>query len=343
MKVLVIGPFAGEQRETSIARGFLLNKCDVQEHSYGDLLYSANPFVRAQFRLGVGPVFSILCRRIISHILKFKPDVLFFRRPLEFSAEMIEEVKSASSALVVSFNNDDPFSSVYDDRRWKSLRSAIPKFDLHFAFRKTNLKQLTDSGAKKVLLWEPFYSPWIHNDRFACSHSPEDFHLLFAMHAEKDERRDALYAMKNVGIPVNVHSWNWSRVFGKNDAANLQVHPPIWGDAYVKAISHAAGTLCFYSKQNNDEITTRVMEIPACLGLLLSWRTERVQEIFDDEQEAFFFSSTAELLRIVNVLKTRPHLVDTVKKNGMAKLLKSRHSIVDRCSDALDEFRKLIG
>lgn len=343
MKILVVGPFASAQRDAAIAAGFKQCGCEVAECGYGDLIFSGKLFSRVQFRLGIGPVFNTLKERVIDLARSTHPDVVLFRRPLEFSAAMIREIRSAYPAIYASFNNDDPFSPSYTDVRWRSLRKAIPEFDVHFAFRARNIEQYRSAGARFAALWEPFYTPWIHHPlRDGAQVNSESFKVLFAMHAERDERRDALLALISKGVHVDVHSWNWATVFGEQEAQRIGVKAPIWGDDYTRAIANASATLCFFSKQNNDELTSRVFEIPACKGLLLSWRTARLEQIFKDREEAFFFSSVEELSDIVETLSANPGLVIETKYRGYERLLKSRHSIVDRCADAINVFQGLM-
>jgi spore maturation protein CgeB len=341
VKILVVGPFASAQRDAAIAEGFRRAGCEVSECGYGDILFSERFISRVQLRLALGPIFYELTDRVIAAVKSFRPDVVLFRRPLEFSAKMIRLIRTAHPAIYASFNNDDPFSEVYRDIRWRNLRSAIPEFDIHFVFRACNIEQYKAVGAKNVALWEPFFAPWLHFPMHSTS-SVRAFHLLFAMHAESDERRDALLSLLAADIQVDVHSWNWAAVFGEVDANRIGVRPPIWEADYVRAISNASATLCFFSKQNNDELTSRVFEIPASRGLLLSWRTARLEELFKDREEAFFFSSTDELMSIVQQLKSDSELVESTKQRGYDRLLKSRHSVVDRCVDAVAVFKRMI-
>lgn len=342
MRILFVGPFASAQRDAAIAEGFRRAGCEVADCGYGDILYSRRLTSKVQLRLAAGPIFRRLLDRVVDASQSFRPDVVFFRRPLEFSASMIREIRAAHPAVLASFNNDDPFSEAYSDIRWRTLRRAIPEFDLHFAFRARNIAQYTLAGAKNVALWEPFYTPWIHVPSISQPLTDRDFHLLFAMHAEQDERREALLSLLTAGIRVDIYSWNWGAVFGKSEAEEIGVMPPIWEAEYARAINSAAATLCFFSKQNNDELTSRVFEIPACQGLLLSWRTPRIEELFKDREEAFFFSSVAEMLEIVKELAKDPRRVEEVKRRGYERLVDSRNSVIDRCADAVEIFKGLI-
>lgn len=336
MRILVVGPFGTAQRENAIVRGFRENGVQVEPCEYGDLLFSRDFATRLQFRLAAGPVLSLLTNRVIRAANDFRADVIFFRRPLEFTPWMIQRIRSRTAAVLASFNNDDPFSPSFRDRRWRSLRAAIPLFDVHFAFRRRNLAQLQTAGAKQVALWEPFFSPWLH--RILEEPGPER-EILYAMHWENDGRHLAVNALIEAGIPVRVHSWNWSRVA---PGPPIEFHPLVWEDDYVRAVGRSLATICIFSSQNADELTSRVFEIPACGGILLAARNPRLDELFVDGEEAVFFSDVNELVRRTKELREDPALAHRIRSAGRRRLLNSRHSVVDRCADAISVFVNLI-
>jgi spore maturation protein CgeB len=342
VKILIVADFGSPQRDEAISRGFSECGAEVSECRYGDILYSDNILVRAQLRFAIGPVLNKLTSRLCQAVDSVQPDVIFFRRPLEFTAKMLRQIRQRSKAVLCSFNNDDPFSKSYSDRRWRGLRAAIKEFDIAFAFRRSNIAQYKQYGARVSELWEPFYSPWLHRplveDNAGAGHNGR---LLFAMHAEPDLRREAVLSLVGAEIPVDIHSWNWASVFGQKDAIALNVAPPIWGDEYARAIGNAMGTLCFFSRQNNDELTSRVFEIPACGGLLIAERNERTMELFRDGEEAVLFSDTGELVERVRELRKNPDKVTQMKHQGRERVLSSRHSVVDRCAAALNVFRQV--
>lgn len=340
MKILIVAPFGSPQRDEAISKGFSECGAEISECRYGDIVFSDDIFVRAQLRFAIGPILRTLTARVCQSVESVRPDVIFFRRPLEFSSEMLRHIRQRSNAVLCSFNNDDPFSKSYNDRRWRCLRAAIKEFDVTFAFRRSNIVQYKQHGARMSELWEPFYSPWLHRplvkDDAGFKHNSK---LLFAMHAEPDLRREAVLSLVGAGIPVDVHSWNWRSVFGQKDAIALNVAPPMWGDEYVRAIGNAMGTLCFFSRQNNDELTSRVFEIPACGGLLIAERNERIMRLFRDGEEAVLFSDTSELVERMRELRKSPDKVTQMKHQGRERVLSSRHSVIDRCADALEVLR----
>ena len=335
MKILLVGAYGTLHREEAIERGFLDLGANVRACKYGDILFNMAIFSRIQFKIGFGPELKKIEYKVQQAIKDFQPNVVFFRRPLEFSPNTIKRLRINTSALFVSYNNDDPFSIQYKTPSWYFLRKAIREFDLHFAFRKKNVAEYYAAEAKKVYLWEPYYVPWIH---LVENEPANNGKIFFAMHAEKDSRRAALENLINNNLPVEIHCWNWEKVFGKKSADNFVIKPPLWGKEYVQKIGESMATLCFFSKQNNDELTSRIFEIPAAGGLLIAERNNRLTEIFEDGEDAFLFSSTQELVEKCIFLQNNPQRVLQMKKNARNKLKKIKFSILDRCDMALKIF-----
>lgn len=337
MKILIIGAYGSFHREVAIEKGFRNLGMDVDSFQYGDILFNKSLISRVQFKIGIGPVFKKIENKLIDKILYFQPDILFFRRPLEFDNKSILRLKKVTNGIFVSYNNDDPFSGNYKSLRWRFLRKAIPLFDIHFSFRRKNIDEYLNYGAKHVYLWEPYYVPWLH---FKEDIFHNNNRLLFAMHAENDQRRNALIQLLKNNLLIDIHCWNWTKIFGRKDLTNLKIQEPIWGSNYVSAVAQSMGTLCFFSKQNNDELTSRVFEIPASGGLLITEKTDRISELFSDMKDAVIFSTIEELVQKCNILYNNPLLVKELKANSYKKILEGEFSIIDRCKMAIEIFQQ---
>jgi spore maturation protein CgeB len=337
MRILIIGAYGSLHREVAIEMGFKNLGIEVASFQYGDILFNKSLISRVQFKIGIGPVYYDIEQGLKKKIEQFEPDILFFRRPLEFNKNALLRLKKVSSALFVSYNNDDPFSKRYNSLRWFYLRRAIPLFDIHFAFRRKNIEEYLFYGAKHVYLWEPYFVPWLHKKSEVYLNNNR---LLFAMHAEKDNRRDALLNLLSNNLPVDIYCWNWAKIFGKKDLSYLKIQKPIWGSNYVSMVAQSMGTLCFFSKQNNDELTSRVFEIPACGGLLITEKTDRISELFSDMKDAVIFSSIDDLVKKCKILSMNPSLVIEIKKNSYLKIIEGGFSIIDRCKMAVEIFHQ---
>jgi spore maturation protein CgeB len=93
--------------------------------------------------------------------------------------------------------------------------------------------------------------------------------------------------------------------------------------------------LGFLSKLNRDDYTYRCFEIPACGSLLLAERTPTLEKIFQENEEAVFFSSVEEMLEKVLWLRQHPEEITRIAAAGRKRVLTDGHSNYDRAQQFL--------
>jgi spore maturation protein CgeB len=166
-------------------------------------------------------------------------------------------------------------------------------------------------------------------ERFECD-------AVFVGHHEPDGRERYLTGLVKAGLKVRLFGDKyWTRgVLG--DLADYfgQVRHAI-GEEYSKALCGAKMCLNFLSRMNRDSYTTRCFEIPACGKLLLSERTEDLVQMFKEDQEAVFFSSTDELVEKALWLRDHPDELDRIALAGMRRVHRDGHSVDDRMKEFL--------
>ena len=105
---------------------------------------------------------------------------------------------------------------------------------------------------------------------------------------------------------------------------------PVEGDNYTKALCGAKICLAFLSKLNRDTYTRRCFEIPACGRVMLAERTEDLQKMFKEDEEACFFSSNEELLEKVQWLLANPERREAIAKAGLRRVWTDGHDVKSR-------------
>lgn len=232
--------------------------------------------------------------------------------------------KVAPNAKLISCSEDDMYAK-HGHSHW--YRTGLCHYDFVFTTKKYNLAELKLFGAKNTHLFLDSYDEKTHkpmnltladNERFSCDVS--------AIGAFENERAESLLYLAKHGVKVIVWGGNWGGI--------VNVHPNLvikneflFGENYSKAICATKINLNFMRKINRDEVTSRSVEIPACGGFMLSERTTRHLQFFEEGKEAEFFDSKEELLKKVHYYLVNSEDRIKIARAGMQRCAKSGYSM----------------
>lgn len=279
-------------------------------------------------RLHTGNVLETMRQDLVALVDRERPSWVHFRLPLQFDGKTLNKLK-AFGCLLTSYYNDDPFS----EKRVLGLHSlfikSIPKFDVHFVFRKKNIPEFYRYGASRVIHCAPFYVPSYHelrSDHGSC----HEVDAAFVGHWENDGRLQYIEAVVAAGYSVKVRGPLWDRATMHTPLKKLEPFTPIFGEDYSRLYCYARAGLCFFSKLNNDTWTRRPLEIIASGGLLVCERTSEAESHFKDGEEAYFFSSSTEFLSVIKFITNNPTDAECARDRGRRRLLAGRYALDDR-------------
>lgn len=234
----------------------------------------------------------------------------------------IKEV--APLARIVSCSEDDMYAT-HGHSFW--YRIGLCYYCLVFTTKIYNLNELKLFGAKKTKLFLDSYDEKIHKpmnltevekERFSCD--------VGAIGAFENERAESLLYLAEHGIIVNVWGNDWGKMV--NFHPNLVIKNEfLFGEDYSKAICATKINLNFLRKINRDEVTSRSVEIPACGGFMLSERTARHLEFFEEGEEAEFFSSNEEMLEKIRRYLENKEEREKIARAGMERCITSGYSM----------------
>jgi spore maturation protein CgeB len=253
--------------------------------------------------------------------------------------------------VLVSYNNDDPFSPKYSAkdaplnqrRLWKIFIKALPAYDRNFVYRPVNIPEVLQVGGKQADVLLPYFIPESNQpielsdaefDRFKCD-------VVFIGHHEADGRELYIQKLVEGGLDVKLYGGKyWNREVLGDLADYFGEIREVYGDEYRQALAGAKMCLCFLSKLNRDTYTRRCFEIPACGKLLLSERTEDLINMFEEDKEAVFFSSPEELVEKALWLSQHPEDVERIARAGMQRVHMDGHSVKDRMKEFVSVLEK---
>lgn len=340
MKLLLAGDFNHYFYEEACAKAFERLGIDVVRFSWGNHFKSFKG--RLQFRVMLGPALWILNRDLRRKAEITQPDVILVWRGNPVFPSTLTRLKRKTDALLASYHNDNPFGLTAGRRTWALFMHGIPLYDLHFVYRHSNINQFSSAGAKEIHMLRSYFLPELHRPVTLTNEEERRFRCeaVFAGHYEPDGRVKYLAALNQAGIHLRLFggTWETKQTLGCLPESFWPVID-VRGEAYVKALCGADMALNFLSQINQDTYTRRCFEIPACGRLLLSQRTDDLLSMFQEDEEAVFFSSSEELVTKALALKANPKRLRAITRAGYERVIRDRHDVYSRMEDVLQILR----
>ena len=341
-----MGDWHSELHEEAVASA--LDKLDHEVfrfpwHVYFSLTESTltNLWRRFQNKYLWGGQINLLNQDLITMVRLTQPQVVFFYRGTHVFPETLSTIRSLlSDAVLVGYNNDDPFAQGHSPLIWRHFLKSVPLYDLMLAYRHQNIDEFLKVGAQRVELLRSWYYP---ERNHPVNLSDEDkaiyeCDVVFIGHYENDGRKLYLEELVRQGYKVRLFGpgYEWDKVIKKSP--ELQSSIPVtllWGEEYNKALCGAKIALCFLSKLNRDTYTRRCFEIPATKSMMLSEYTEDLAHLFAEGKEADFFRNKEELIQKVNLYLNDEKLRRSVANKGYQRVISDGHDVISRMKELL--------
>jgi len=345
LRILYIGEFATPQYDDAMADAFeRLGNQVWRLRIHERYLSGRDPLIRLQRRFLLGPAYVLLWLESLRLAQTVVPDVIYFRKPIEFPPSVLRLLKNRTGAILAEYMNDDPFGP---DRRRHWLRyyhCSIPLFDVHFAFRKLNVSEFYTAGAIRVEVLWPYYVADMHYPSDLTAEDQQEYtcDAVFIGHGEPDIRVDCFDALVEAGLDFRLGGSGFEPYAVGRPHARLLPTRYVSGDAYARSVQAANCALCFPSRRNRDVLTFRAFEVPACGGVLVAERNSVMERLFRDGGEAFLFSSPQELVTIVRRLKAEPQLRKQVAAQGRKRVVSGGHEVIDRARTVLSIIKGIV-
>lgn len=293
-----------------------------------------NLLLKFEHRFNFGPTVKKVNELLIKKIDYEKPEIILFYNVKLINKKKILQIKEKFSNIILcQYSNDNPFIKKY--RMWKNYIETIKYFDFTFAARDSDIPYYKKYGAKKIYLLKSSYDPNYDYpvERYKI---PKNFicDVVFAGHYENDGRLEYIKELCSKNFSFNLYGSGWNKILRKEKLLNkinnsLPIKPAI-GQDYRYAICGSKIALCFFSKTNQDYYTRRNFQIPAMKRLVLCEYNSKISKIFTRDKEIIFFKDKHEMCEKIQYLLKNKNLRDYIVNNAFKKLLKDKHSIIDR-------------
>jgi len=270
---------------------------------------------RTGYRLYTGAAFRYVRERVGER----NYDIVWIDGGHSMCAESVRWLKKRAR-FVVNMSMDDP-TGPREPSKWSTLLRAIPEYDLCVVVRDFNCQELMDLGAKKVLHVMRCYDELAHA-RLPYSAQDEGFwgsEVVF-VGTWMPERGPFMEELIRLGVPLTIYGNKWQR------ATSWPVIEPHWRSAsatganYVKAIQYSKIAIGMLSKGNRDLHTQRSAEIPFIGSVFCAERTREHVQMFEDGEEAVFWTSPKECAAACQALLKDPARCEKMTEAARAKV-----------------------
>ncbi|MBK9551253.1 MAG: glycosyltransferase family 1 protein [Saprospiraceae bacterium] len=341
-KIIIAGYYSYNIYETDFGEALKYLGNNVLYFKFG--AYYNNLLGRLENHLNISLYYSFkLNSDLIRLVSQENCDILFVWKGVPiFQSTLIKIKEFNPNITIVSYNNDDPFSPYYSIRRslnqlflWNRFIRCIPYYDINFVFRNINIHEYDNAGSKKTRILYPSFK--IDDVKGLVIPSSYKYDVLFIGHYEP-HRKEIIDYLINNGIRVKVFGY-WKD--GLPIGYNLEDVKTLYGKPYFEAINSSKISLCFYSKLNRDEYSTRSFEVPAAFGTILSQRTPTMLNLYRENEEAYYFETKEECLDKVKLILSNEGLRRKVCLAGNKKVYDLQGDVKDRVSDWLSVIKKV--
>ena len=216
MKILVVGDGHSAIHEVAVVGAFKQLGHQVEPFYWQAYFSASNPLLRlwrrAQNKFLIGPTINRLNRDFVKKAVEFGPKLIFIYRGTHIASHTLIELKRAlPECELFGYNNDDPFAAGHPAWLWRHFMNCMPIYDVVFAYRKHNITEYLNSGAKRVELLMPWFLPEkdippIHEELIA-----KKYDVIFVGHYENDVRIEYLKRVAETNFTFGLFGPDWNR------------------------------------------------------------------------------------------------------------------------------------
>lgn len=250
-----------------------------------------------------------------------KPDLIWINSGELLGPGCLKLLKEVGCPIVL-YNSDDP-TGKRDGRRFDLLLQALPLYDLCVVRRELKVEEYRAKGAKKVLMVRLSYDEVAHQPFARVSDIPEVFRseLAFVGTWIRHEKRDEfMLELMRQGVPLSIWGGRWQKSPQWKSLQHVYRGDALSGREYVAAMQGAKICLGLLSKGNRNLHTSRSVEIPFAGGLLCAERTTEHMEMYQEGEEAVFWSDAAECAELCKKLLADKDRQERIRQGGMRRV-----------------------
>jgi hypothetical protein len=357
LKVLVVGDWHSELHEQAVFEALSKLGHDVVAFPWfqyfrphvGRWSWFDSLFKRAQNKYLIGPLLARINRDVLTVAAREQPELVLVYRGTHIFPSTLRRIREVSPcAVIVGYNNDDPFAPNQFHRLFRHFLNGVPDYDLLLAYRHHNLDDFRNAGAKIVHLMRSWFIPERNFPVGLDGDGLRDYgcDVVFVGHHEDDGRVELLEEIVRRGWKLRLFGpgYDWDpAIHHSTELSSLVPVRLVWGEEYNNALCGAKIALCFLSKLNRDTYTRRCFEIPATKTMMLSEFSGDLAGLYREGEEAEFFRNKDEMVSKIEYYLAHDAQREAVAEGGWKRVHSDGHDVVSRMRDLIKQVEDLRG
>jgi hypothetical protein len=257
--------------------------------------------------------------------------------------ELLIAAKERSRARLVMYSTDNPFNPTVSR---DFVRQSLPFWDAIATPRRGTIDQLRGHCPGEV-----FYLPFGYDPQLHFKEDPRDdaearrFVSDVAFLGGCD--RDRVPFLNPLAEADDLDVAFYGGYYRQTAALRKRNKGFAYGRDYRLALGGTSVALCLVRRANADEHVMRTFEVPACGAFLLAERTSEHEELFEEDREAAFFSSTDEMMEKIRFYTRNPKIRKRIAEAGARRIVVGANtyrdrlqSLIARCTATEPQLRK---
>lgn len=251
-------------------------------------------------------------------------DVVWIDKGVWIYPETVAELRDqARRKFAVHYTPDAQFL----ENRSRHFLSGLRCYNLAVTTKPFEIASYTDRGALRTLLILQGFGRQFRP--FGVSELTDEFFrydVTFIGHCQKHYAR-CLRNVNQIAPNLRICGPRWPRYARSHAwARGAVICDGVWGEQYPRALASTKIALGLLSKRIPETTTTRTFEIPACGTFMLAERNADHLALFEEGEEAEFFSSDDELKDKVGFYLANESARERIARAGRQRCLRAGYS-----------------
>lgn len=292
------------------------------------------------WRWGLGPVVRCFNQGLLQQAAEAQYDWVWLDKGHWVYPETLRALRRSAQTRLIHYTPDAHFS----ENRSRQFPASIPLYDMLITTKSHEIELYRRHGPRELFFQQQGFDPDIFQPYAVTAEERQRLgsEVCFVGRCERHYLRCLKAANRVTGGLAVWGSYNFRR------AAHLRPWlrkvfrgGPILEEQYARALCCTKIALGLLSKMVRDKSTTRTFEIPACGAFLLAERTDEHRALFEEDREAVFFSSRAEMCDKIRYYLAHDGQRRRIAAAGLERCRRSGYCWEDRVREVFRRFREL--